>query len=107
MNAWALGLLLAGLLHAAQLELDCARPATARALIGRIKLSEIEWAEDVNRAAMWDAFGRCAALPQAEACRERERRRFTDDLDRQKATIEAKYQRMLEDFEERCRASIA
>lgn len=106
MKRWAHGLLLAGILHATQLELDCARPNAARDLIGRLMLSDIEWAEDVNRAAMWEAFGRCAARPQAEACREERRKRFAADLDRQKAAIEAQYQRMLKDFEERCQASI-
>ena len=81
--------MLAGFLQAAQLELDCERPAASRDLIGRLMLSDIEWAEDVNRAAMWEAFGRCTAEARAEVCREKERRRFTADLDRQKAAIEA------------------
>src|SRR6266511_2960621 len=67
MKRWALGLALAGILEAAQLDLDCARPAAARDLIGRVMLSEIEWAEDVNREALWEAFGRCADRPRAES----------------------------------------
>lgn len=106
MKGWRLGLALAGMLHALQLELDCARPTAARNLLGQAKLSEIEWAEDVNRAALWEAFGRCPAGPGAEACRDQQRQRFSAQLDRQKAAIEAQYQKMLNDFEERCRASI-
>ncbi len=106
MKPRAHGLLLAGVLFFGQLDLDCARPTAARDLIGRLMLSDIEWAEDVSRAAMWEAFGRCAARAQAEACREEEQKRFAADLDRQKAAIEAKYQGMLREFEERCRASI-
>jgi hypothetical protein len=105
-NGWGLALGLAGLLHGVQLDLDCARPAAARELIGRARLSEIEWAEDVNRAAVWEAFGRCPPGPRAEACRDEQRTRFGAEMDGQKAAIEAKYRLMLEEFEERCRASI-
>jgi len=90
-----------------QLDLDCDRPAAARTLIARIMLSEIEWAEDVNRAAMWDAWGRCADAPRAESCREAQRERFGEEFARQKTAIEAKYAQMLADFTARCQASIA
>ena len=106
MSVWLLGLGLAGILHGVQLDLDCASPAAATDLIGRARLSEIEWAEDVNRAAMWEAFGRCPAGPGAEACRAEHRARFGARMDGQKAAIEAKYRLMLRDFEDRCRASI-
>jgi hypothetical protein len=106
MSHWVLGVALVGLVETVQLDLDCARPTAARRLIGQMKLAEIEWAEDVSRAAMWDAFGRCAALPGSEACRNEERRRFEADLDRQRAVIEGKYRKMLEEFEQRCQASI-
>jgi hypothetical protein len=107
MVGWVLGFALLSYLDAVQLELDCAKPAAARTLIGQTKLSDIEWAEDVSRAAMWEAFGRCAAAgPKAQDCRDEERTRFEADLDRQKAAIEAQYQRMIEEFEQRCQASI-
>lgn len=103
---WGLALGLAGMLLGLPLDLDCARPAAARELIGRARLSEIEWAEDVNRAAMWEAFGHCPAGPRSEACRDEERARFGAEMDGQKAAIEAKYRLMLKEFENRCRASI-
>jgi hypothetical protein len=106
MTPWLVAVALAVLLEAPQPELDCARPTSARNLIGRLRLSEIEWAEDVNRAAMWDAFGRCAAAPGADACRQEQRQRFSAELERQTADIDAKYGRMLREFEARCRASI-
>ena len=106
MQAWWLGLALGWMLGGTQLDLDCAEPARARALIGRLQLSEIEGAEDINRAAMWNAFGRCPTGPRQAACREAEQRRFEGDWQKQKAAIEAKYRTMLEQFEERCRASI-
>jgi len=89
------------------LDLDCAHPAAAKELIGRVRLSEIEWAEDVQREALWQAFGRWAEQPGADACRKSAEERFAADWARQKAAIEAKYQQMEKDFEERCQASIA
>lgn len=107
MTGWVSGFALLSLLGTAQLDLDCAKPSASRNLLGQTKLSDIEWAEDVSRAAMWEAFGRCAAAgPRAQECREEERKRFEADLDRQKAAIEAQYQRMIEEFEQRCQASI-
>jgi hypothetical protein len=103
---FVLGLLLAGVCQISQFELDCARPEEARALIGRARLSEIDWAEDVNREDMWQAFGGCAGRPDAQACRDRERERFGRDLDAVRAAIDAKYERLLNDFESRCQGSI-
>jgi hypothetical protein len=102
----AIGLVMAGIVQSVPREADCARPDAARELIGRLRLAEIEWAEDVNREALWEAFGRCAALPGAPACRDRERARFAADLDRQVAAINARYEQMLKEFETRCQASI-
>jgi hypothetical protein len=90
-----------------QLEMDCVRPQQARDVVGRLMLSEIEGAEDTNRAAMWEAFGRCPSGPGASACREKEQRSFEALWDRQKRAIEDKYRKMLSEFEERCQASAA
>ena len=106
MRAGWLGLVLAGLIQGSALELDCAHPRAGWTLIGQARLSEIEWAEDVNREAMWEAFGRCPPGPGAETCREHQRRDFGADLERQKAAIREKCQEMLKDFLERCLASI-
>jgi hypothetical protein len=70
-------------------------------------LSEIEGAEDIHRAAMWEAFGRCAPSANASLCRERERQHFEAQWERQKKEIEDKYRKMLSEFEERCQASAA
>ena len=102
----SLGLALAGVFMLAQLELDCARPVAARNLVGRVMLSELEGAEDIHRAAMWDAFGRCPPGPGREPCAGAARERFDAEWKRQKAAIEAKYQKILERFEERCRSSL-
>src|SRR5262245_36214099 len=102
----ALGLFLAGLIQISQLELDYADPDEAQILIRCARLSEIEWAEDVNREAMWQAFGGCSGRPDAEACRARERERFGRDLDAVRAAMDAKYERILKDFESRCHGAI-
>jgi hypothetical protein len=91
----------------AQPDLDCAWRAEARALLGRLQLAEIEGAEDVHRAAMWEAFGRCPAGDAGGPCRSQEQRRFEGRWEEQRRAIEAKYRQVLRDFEERCRAVIA
>jgi hypothetical protein len=104
---WVAGIVLGWGVSSAQLEMDCARPHQARNVVGRLMLSEIEGAEDTNRAAMWEAFGRCPGGPGAGACREKEQRRFEAQWERQKRAIEDKYRKMLSEFEERCQASAA
>ncbi|MGH7386364.1 MAG: hypothetical protein ACREKG_14395 [Candidatus Rokuibacteriota bacterium] len=95
------------LVAAASLTFDCAHPVEAHRLIGRLTLAEIEWAEDVHRAAMWDAFGRCPGGTAGEPCRTGERRRFEAVWVREKGRIEAKYRTMLAEFEQRCVAAIS
>ena len=104
---WVAGIVLGWAVSSAQLEMDCARPHQARNVVGRLMLSEIEGAEDINRAAMWEAFGHCPGGPGAAACREEEQRRFEAQWERQKRAIEDKYRKMLSEFEERCQASAA
>jgi hypothetical protein len=105
LTSWAAAALLLTL-GGAQIELDCGRPGQARHHLGRLRLAEIEGAEDIHRAAMWEAFGRCPAGAEGEACREATRQRFGAAWDQQRQAIEAKYRRMLAEFEERCRSSI-
>lgn len=107
MTSWFSGGVFVLALVAGDLELDCSQPGQARGVLGRLMLAEIEGAEDIHRAVMWEAFGRCASGRAGEPCRERERRRFDAQWDQQKRQIEAKYRRMLSDFEERCRSSIS
>jgi hypothetical protein len=106
MKGWLGGTFLLVALAAGDVDLDCERPGHARNHVARLMLAEIEGAEDIHRAVMWEAFGRCATGAAGEPCRERERRRFGARWDQQKSEIEAKYRRMLSDFEERCRSSI-
>ena len=90
----------------AQSELDCARPIQGRELIARLRLAEIEGAEDIHRAAMWEAFGRCPEGAAGGPCRTAEQRRFEAEWEGQRAQIDAKYRAVLSDFERRCRAII-
>ncbi len=99
-------LVLCWALLAAQFDLDCARPAEARTRVGQLMLAEIEGAEDIHRAVMWEAFGRCPAGEAGRSCRENERRRFEGQWEQQKKAIEAKYRTMLSEFEQRCRAAV-
>jgi len=91
----------------AQSELDCSRPTQGRELIARLRLAEVEGAEDIHRAAMWEAFGRCPEGGAGGPCRTAERERFEAEWERKRAQIDAKYRTVLSDFERRCRAIIS
>src|SRR5215470_16639205 len=52
---------------AAQLDLDCAKPESARALIDYAQLSEIEQVEDIHRDELDKALARCPVGPGARA----------------------------------------
>ena len=91
---------------AAQLDLDCAKPDSARALIDYAQLSEIEQVEDIHRGELDKALARCPAGSGRERCQAERRREGEVDWNRKVAEIKARYQRMKEEFEERCRASL-
>ena len=103
---WALLLVLAGFWGIAQMNLDCAQKSRSRAELDRALLAEIETAEDFAQAALGEALGRCLAGPKPERCRQETRQQFSAAWTTQKAQIQEKYRRMLEEFEVRCRASL-
>jgi hypothetical protein len=105
MGAW-LAVAMALLIASAQLDLDCAKPESARALIDYAQLSEIEQVEDIHRDELDKALARCPPDAKREACRTERRRQADLDWDRKLAEIKSRYQKMHRDFEERCRASI-
>src|SRR5262249_47219490 len=78
-----------------------------RALIDYAELSEIEQVEDIHRDELDKALARCPAGPVRERCQAERRRDAEVDWNRKVAEIKARYQKMKEDFEERCRASLA
>ena len=89
-----------------QLDLDCARPQSARALIDYAQLSEIEQVEDIHRDELDKKLARCPAGPGRERCQTERRREAEVDWDRKVTEIKARYMRMKQEFEERCRASL-
>jgi len=103
---WLLVVALSALGLAAQLDLDCAKPESARALIDYAQLSEIEQVEDIHRDELDKALARCPAGSGRERCQAERRREAEADWNRKVAEIKARYQRMKEEFEERCRASL-
>ncbi len=107
MTGRLVGLALVGFLMTAQADLDCAKAAQSRNYIAKLRLAEFEWAEDVHREALWNAFGRCPAGPRQAACRAEQQRRFDAEWQRTRAAIEAKYKKMEEAFELRCQASVS
>ncbi|HYS93374.1 MAG TPA: hypothetical protein VEL48_08085 [Candidatus Acidoferrales bacterium] len=102
-----IALVLALMATSAQLDLDCAKPESARALIDYAQLSEIEQVEDIHRDELDKALAGCASGAKRETCRTERRRQADLDWERKLSEIKARYQKMHKDFEERCRASIA
>jgi len=91
----------------AQLDLDCAKQRQSRALIDYAQLSEIEQVEDIHRDELDKALARCPAGVGRQRCRAERQRQADLDWDRKVAEIKARYDRMRQEFEELCRASIA
>jgi hypothetical protein len=104
---WATGPLAPGAPAVLGPEEDCEHPAEARAFIARLRLAEIEGAEDIHREAMWQAFGRCPPGTAGVDCRTGEQRRFDARWEVERREIEAKYRDVLGAFERRCRAVIS
>jgi hypothetical protein len=92
---------------AVQLDLDCAAPKRSRALIEYARLSEIEQVEDIHRDALSRALAKCPEGQGRTACRAERQREADIDWERKVAEIKARYDKMQQDFEERCRASTA
>ena len=107
MADWLVWLVLWAAGAAAQLDLDCAAPERARALIEYARLSEIEQVEDIHRDALGKALANCPEGQGRLACRAEQQRQADIDWERKLAEIKIRYERMHKDFEEKCRASIA
>jgi uncharacterized membrane protein len=90
-----------------QLDLDCAAPEKARALIDYARLSEIEQVEDIHRDALSRALANCREGQGRPTCRAEQQRQADVDWERKVAEIKARYARMLNEFEVKCRASTA
>ena len=107
MAGWVIWMVLGTAGAVAQLELDCAAPERARALIEYARLSEIEQVEDIHRDLLDKALALCPAGAGREPCRVERRRQADLDWERKLRDIKARYEKMHKDFEEKCRASIA
>ena len=99
-------LILGGLWGLTQLNLDCAHKSKSRLQLDRTLLAEIESAEDAAQAALREALGGCLAGTEPERCRQETRERSSAAWTREKAHIQDKYRRILEEFEVRCRRSL-
>jgi hypothetical protein len=88
-------------------EPSCDDLATARVHFTRLRLAELEYAEDVHREAHWNALGQCPGGRAGQACRAGVTGRYDAIWQARRAEIDATYRRELEDFEARCRAGIA
>jgi hypothetical protein len=107
MADWFIWLLLGVAGATVQLDLDCAAPDKARALIDYARLSEIEQVEDIHRDALSRALAKCPEGQGRLACRAEQQRQADIDWERKVAEIKARYGKMRQEFEEKCRASTA
>ena len=107
MEGWLIWMVLGVAGAAAQLELDCAAPERARALIEYARLSEIEQVEDIHRDALDKALTRCPTGQGRQSCRTEQQRQADLEWERKMSEIKTRYDKMHKDFEERCQASIA
>jgi hypothetical protein len=92
---------------AVQLDLDCAAPERARALIEYARLSEVEQVEDIHREALSRALANCPEGQGRMACRAEQQRQADIEWERKVAEIKARYGKIRQEFEEKCRASTA
>jgi hypothetical protein len=92
---------------AVQLDLDCAAPERARALIEYARLSEVEQVEDIHREALSRALTNCPEGQGRMACRAEQQRQADIEWERKVAEIKARYEKIRQEFEEKCRASTA
>ena len=93
--------------RAAEPALEGAGPAGARAYIALLRLAEIEGAEDIHRAAMWEAFGHCPEGDGGAPCRVTEQRRFEGRWEVERRAIEDKYRDVQAAYDARCRGAIS
>ena len=107
MRAWLIWMVFGAASAAAQLELDCTAPERALALIEYARLSEIEQVEDIHRDALDKALARCSTGQGRQTCRTEQQRQADLEWQHKMSEIKARYEKMHNDFEERCRASIA
>ena len=107
MAGWFVWLVLGVAGAVVQLDLDCAAPDKARAVIDYARLSEIEQVEDIHRDALAKALANCPEGQGRLACRAEQQRQADIDWERKVAEIKVRYERMLNEFEEKCRTSIA
>src|ERR1700674_3054053 len=63
----------------AQLDLDCAAPEQARAVIDYVRLSDVEQPEDIHRAALAKALANCSEGQRRLACRAEQQRQADID----------------------------
>lgn len=107
MADWFIWLVLGVAGAAVQLDLDCAAPDKARALIDYARVSEIEQVEDIHRDALSKALANCPEGQGRLACRAEQQRQADMDWERKVTEIKVRYERMRQEFEEKCRASLA
>lgn len=94
------------LLGQGALDVDCRDAARSRREIGQAHAFEITHAENASWESLQEALARCRSAAATDRCEAEARHRYQSERARAREAIEAKYRRIIDELEARCRAPI-
>jgi len=100
-------LLAVGLWRAVAAAPDCADEAWQRQVLAQARAFELHAGEEKLRVDLAEALQACPEGPGGAACRAGVQSRTQVQRQRQRGEIDARYERLLRELEERCRATSA
>jgi len=86
---------------------DCADETWQRNVLTQARAFELHDAEEKLRVGLAQEFQACPAGPSGAACRAGAESRVQTDRQRRRGEIDARYERLLRELEDRCRSSTA
>ena len=86
---------------------DCADEAWEREVLAQARAFELHDAEEKLRIGVSEALQGCPGGPGGAACRAGAQSRTQDERQRRRGEIDARYERLLRELEDRCRATSA
>jgi hypothetical protein len=86
---------------------DCADETWHRQVLAQARAFEEQDAEEKLRVTLAEALQACPAGPGGAGCRAGAQSRAQSERHRRRGEIDARYERLLRDLEDRCRATSA
>jgi len=86
---------------------ECADEAWQREVLAQARAFELHDAEEKLRVSLAEALQACPAGPGGAACRAGVQSRTQEQRQRRRGEIDARYERLLRELEDRCRATSA